>query len=77
MEIDDRFITVFNKAMEVSVHSDGAFDATAAPLINLWGFGFEQKDSVSQPVIDSLLTFVGYRKIRLESWRVIKGDPRI
>ena len=77
VEIDDRFITVFNKAMEVSVHSDGAFDATAAPLINLWGFGFEQKDSVSQPVIDSLLTFVGYRKIRLESRRVIKEDPRI
>ena len=65
VEVDEWFVTVFNKAMEVSARSDGAFDVTAAPLINLWGFGFERKDSVSQPVIDSLLTFVGYRKIRL------------
>ena len=77
VEVDDWFVTVFNKAMEVSAQSHGAFDPTAAPLINLWGFGFERKDSVSQPVIDSLLTFVGYQKVRLEGRRVIKEDPRI
>jgi thiamine biosynthesis lipoprotein len=63
--------------MEVSEHSGGMFDVTAAPLINLWGFGFERKDSVSPQVIDSLLTFVGYRKIRLENNRVVKDDPRM
>lgn len=77
VEVDDRFVTVFNKAMEVSARSGGIFDVTAAPLINLWGFGFEQKDSVSQSAIDSLLTFVGYEKVRLEGRRIIKEDPRI
>lgn len=77
IEVDDRFVTVFNKAMEVSVRSGGVFDVTAAPLINLWGFGYEQKDSVSQAVIDSLLTFVGYEKVRLEGRRVVKQDPRM
>lgn len=77
VEADEWFTTVFNKATEVSEHSGGMFDATAAPLINLWGFGFERKDSVLPSVIDSLRTFVGYRKIRMKNRRVEKDDPRM
>ncbi|MDR2914478.1 MAG: FAD:protein FMN transferase [Tannerella sp.] len=77
VEVDEWFTTVFNKAMEVSANSDGAFDVTAAPFINLWGFGFENSDSVSQQKIDSIRAFVGYRKIRIENNRVVKEDPRI
>ena len=77
VEVDQWFTDVFNKAMEVSAHSNGMFDVTAAPLINLWGFGFEQWDSISPQIIDSLRSFVGYRKVRLEGKRVIKDDPRI
>lgn len=77
VEADDWFITVFNKAKEVSEKSDGYFDITAAPLINLWGFGFEKADSVSQQSIDSIKTFVGYNKIRLQQRRIIKDDPKI
>jgi thiamine biosynthesis lipoprotein len=76
-EVDARFVAVFNKAMEVSEKSGGVFDATAAPLINVWGFGFERNDTVSPHVIDSLRAFVGYRKIRLEGNRVVKDDPRV
>ena len=77
VEVDKWFTTVFNKAMEVSAVSDGAFDATVAPLVNLWGFGFERSDSVSQHTIDSIKQFVGYRKARIENNRVIKDDPRV
>jgi thiamine biosynthesis lipoprotein len=77
VEVDDWFIEVFNKAMDVSEQSDGAFDVTCAPLINLWGFGFRNSDSISQTAIDSILNFVGYRKIRLDGRRVIKDDPRL
>ena len=77
VEVDDWFITVFNKAMEVSENSGGLFDVTAAPLINMWGFGFEHADNISQQSIDSIKLFVGYKKIRLENRRVIKDDPRI
>jgi thiamine biosynthesis lipoprotein len=77
VETDEWFTTVFNRAMDVSARSDGMFDVTVAPLINLWGFGFERKDSVSQQVVDSLLAFVGYRKIRMENNRVVKDDPRM
>ena len=77
VEVDPWFTAVFNKAIEVSERSTGYFDATAAPLINVWGFGFEHIDDISPEVIDSLKAFVGYRKIRLEGKRIIKDDPRI
>ncbi|MDR2120202.1 MAG: FAD:protein FMN transferase [Tannerella sp.] len=76
-EVDAWFASVFTKAMEVSEKSGGLFDVTAAPLINVWGFGFERKDSVTPHVLDSLKTFVGYRKVRLEGNRVVKDDPRL
>jgi thiamine biosynthesis lipoprotein len=77
VEVDDRFIAVFNRAMEISEISDGNFDITCAPFVNLWGFGFSRTDSVSQEVIDSLKQFVGYRKVRLNGSRVEKDDPRL
>ena len=77
VEVDNWFITVFNKAQEVAEKTGGVFDVTVAPLINLWGFGFEKADSVSQEVIDSIKLFVGYKKIRIENRKVIKDDPRV
>ena len=70
VEVDDWFKEVFNKSMEVSRHSDGIFDITCAPLINVWGFGFSKKDSVTPAMIDSLKTFVGYQKVHLEGTRL-------
>jgi len=77
VEIDQWFTIVFNRAMEVSEQSNGLFDVTAAPLINLWGFGFESYDEISPEIIDSIKTFVGFRKVRLEGRSVVKDDPRI
>lgn len=77
VEADDWFIEVFNRAKEVSDHSDGVFDITCAPLINLWGFGFSKMDSVTPQMIDSIKQFVGYQRVRLDGRKVIKDDPRI
>ena len=77
VEVDEWFTEVFNKSMEVSRNSDGVFDITCAPLVNLWGFGFNKKDSVTPAMIDSLKTFVGYRKVHLEGKKIVKDDPRL
>ena len=69
------FIEVFNKAMEVSGQTNGIYDITCAPFINLWGFGFSKSDSVTPAMIDSIRPFVGYQKVRLEGRKVIKDDP--
>lgn len=74
---DEMFDTIFDLALQVSSATDGAFDITVAPLVNLWGFGFNRADSVSQAAIDSIMTFVGYKKVSKSSQRhVKKQDPR-
>lgn len=77
VEADTLFARAFRRVMEVSRETDGIFDVTCAPLINYWGFGFEEIDHRSPADIDSLKQFVGYEKIRLEGNRVVKDDPRI
>lgn len=74
---DSWFIAVYNKSKEISIETQGAFDPTVSPLINVWGFGFEKGGEVSAEVIDSLLQFVGIGKTRLEGSRLVKDDPRI
>ncbi|MCX6219708.1 MAG: FAD:protein FMN transferase [Bacteroidia bacterium] len=74
---DNIYETVFKKSMEVSAASDGAFDITVGPLVDAWGFGFSKKAKVDQAMVDSLLTLVGYRKVRLSKGKLIKTDPRI
>lgn len=77
VEVDEWFEEVFNKSMEVSKNSDGVFDITCAPLINLWGFGFSKKDSITPQMVDSLKTFVGYKKVKLDRKKVVKDDSRL
>lgn len=74
-ELDDYFLTVYNKAVEVSDASDGAFDITVAPMVNVWGFGFENKENVTPELIDSLKHLVGYKKIKIENGKLIKEHP--
>lgn len=76
-EVDKWFKTVFLKAQEVSGVSSGTYDVTAAPLINLWGFGYEKLAEPTPEIIDSLKEFVGYQKIRLEGNKIVKDDPRV
>jgi thiamine biosynthesis lipoprotein len=79
VEVDDWFIAVFNKAMEVSEASSGTYDITCAPFVNLWGFGFQKVNEKAdiQLTIDSLKQFIGYRKVHLDGRKVVKDDPRL
>ncbi len=76
-ETDEYFRQVFNKAKEITAATDGAFDMTVAPLVNLWGFGFSKKDSVTEAAIDSIRNFVGMDMVHLEGTRIRKDKPGI
>ena len=62
-------------AQRVSILSDGAYDITIAPLVKAFGFVGKRPDY--RPNIDSLLEFVGYRKVELQGNRIVKHDPRV
>ncbi len=75
MDTNKMFTDVFQLAQEVSVATDGAFDITVAPLVNLWGFGFKNMDNVSEEKVDSLLQYVGYEKVKLVEGKIVKECP--
>jgi thiamine biosynthesis lipoprotein len=63
--------------MEVSEKTDGLFDITVAPVVNVYGFGFKKRERVTSGLIDSLLRFVGYKKVRLADNKVVKEMPQV
>lgn len=68
---------VVQKSLEYSALTNGAFDITVAPLVNAWGFGFTKSGTVTQPYVDSLLTFVGYRRLSVKNGYLKKSDKRM
>src|ERR1035437_1364856 len=74
---DKDFTTVFNKAMEVSERSGGAFDITVGQLVRAWGFSIKGKLKMDDHKVDSLKQYVGYKKVKLVNGRVIKENPNI
>lgn len=77
VEVDEWFSDVFKKSMEISEKTNGAFDITCAPLVNLWGFGFSRMDSVTPEMVDSIKAFVGYKKVHLDGKKIVKADKRV
>ncbi len=74
--LDSLFLKVFHRAQTISAATDGAFDITVAPLVNTWGFGFKSGKDLTATQIDSLLQYVGYKKIHLTADNHIeKADP--
>ena len=71
------FLNVFYLAQEISADTDGAFDITVAPLVNIWGFGFKHGEEPTRHAIDSLKALIGYKKVGFNGRRIVKDDPRI
>ena len=71
------FMEVFNKAMEVSQETDGAFDITVAPLVNAWGFGFKNGEMPTPQQVDSIRQFIGWKKVSAKGNTIMKSDRRV
>lgn len=77
VKTDSFFEEMYSMAVRVSDESNGAFDITVAPLVNAWGFGFGNHDHSVSPDLDTIMPYIGYRKIRLENHRLIKNHKRM
>lgn len=82
-KLDQLFIDCFNLSKEIWEKTDGHFDISAAPLFDLWGFGFKNKEKITQQKIDSLKEFIGMDKLSIvydsltDAHYLKKDDPRI
>lgn len=77
MKADSLITCVWNMSRSISQETDGAFDPTVAPLVNVWGFGFKKRQLPDKDLIDSLLDLVGWQRISIHNGQFYKEDPRI
>lgn len=67
--VDAELVTVLAAAREIAEASDGAFDVTVGPLVDLWGFGAGaevEADAVPSPeAIEAARARVGYTRLEL------------
>jgi thiamine biosynthesis lipoprotein len=73
--LDSIFIDNFRIAQEAARLSDGYFDPTISPIVAAWGFSYKNGDSITPQLIDSLKQLVDYRKICIESGKIVKENP--
>ena len=70
------FIDNFNSAMAFSELTDGDFDITVAPLIKAYGFANEKGSKPTDRQADSLLQYIGYKKVQIKDRRLEKQYPQ-
>lgn len=75
--VDAYFEQMYRTAEDIWQLSDGAFDITVAPLVNLWGFGLKNRAHVTQEQVDSLLPHIGMQMIALADGCLHKSDPLV
>lgn len=77
VKLDSLFIKVFYCGKEVFEKTNGAFDMTVTPVVNAWGFGFTDSTHIDSLVIDSLLQYVNFDKIKIDNNKIVKEKPEI
>jgi thiamine biosynthesis lipoprotein len=80
-DVSSETVFVVDEAQRVSRLSQGAFDVTVGPLVNLWGFGPapRREELPTDGAIEEALQSVGYEKVHTRSSppAVRKDHPEI
>ena len=78
VSLNEDFLKVFRLSKSVSASTEGAFDCTVQPLVQLWGFG---KDGVRHTVGDDTLAvireYVGFQLVEPQGENILRKDPRV
>lgn len=79
LPLSDSLATVLDMSAAIFIQSNGAFDVTVGPLVNLWGFGPESITHVpSDPDIEKVKRRIGMRLIQRKGQSLKKlGDVYI
>lgn len=71
------FGEVIKLSLDISQQTEGAFDITVAPLVNAWGFGFKNKQPLTDHQVDSLRQLVGYQHLSFDGKALTKDLPQL
>ncbi|WP_372807749.1 FAD:protein FMN transferase [Pontiella sp.] len=75
----EAFASVVERALQLAESTEGAFDPTLQPLLNLWGFGSggEQPAIPSDDEVAAARKKTGWRKLTSRNWAIEKAEPEI
>ena len=83
IKISDELNEVFKTAKEINIKSNGFFDLTLDPIIELWGFGYKSKQMQVIPrdnQIKNILSLIGQKsflKMNFDNNELIKKNKDI
>ena len=76
VKVSDEIINFFKELKRYGKLTEGNFDPTIAPLIDLWGFGKENTRIPAENDIKSLLKLVDYNDIKIDEKKNIIYLPK-
>ncbi|MCA6078235.1 FAD:protein FMN transferase [Fulvivirga sedimenti] len=71
------FFPVLELSDRIYNETNGAYDPTVMPLVNIWGFGPGEQQFPDSSAIDSIKTFIGFERISYDKNQVAKSDRRV
>ena len=79
LQVSDAMRDVVKAALTIYKQTDGAYDVTVGPLVNLWGFGPDKRpDRVPpQALIDEKMQIVGSQYLSVEGNTLNKSIPEL
>lgn len=78
LAISEATYDIIKKGLYYGVASEGKFDITIAPLVNLWGIGSADARVPSQEEIDNVLGKIDYKRIAIDDkMRVITMEDTV
>ena len=68
VDISPDFVRVVDEAMVLAALTEGAYDPTIGPLVNLWGFGAAPMTLTlpDQQALDNVREHIGYQRLQLD-----------
>ena len=76
--LNEDFLTVLRLSKQVSAATDGAFDCTVQPLVQLWGFGKDGvRHTVAKDTLATIREFVGFQLVDIQGNSILRKDPRV
>ena len=78
VKLNEDFLYVLRLSKTVSAATDGAFDCTVQPLVQLWGFGKDGvRHTVGEDTLAAVREFVGFQLVDLQGDSILRKDPRV
>ena len=78
VELNNDFLEVLKLSKGISLITDGAFDCTVQPLVELWGFGKGGvRHTVNEDTLAAVREHVGFKLIDIHGDSVTRRDPRV